>query len=78
MECLQLRVKDVDFGYRQITVRAGKGNRDRVTVLPSAAIARLQHHLEEVRQQHERDLKNGGGYVKLPEALSRKYPDANR
>jgi len=78
LECLQLRVKDVDFGYRQITVRAGKGNRDRVTVLPSAAETRLRHHLEEIKHQHERDLINGGGYVRLPEALSRKYPDANR
>lgn len=78
MECLQLRVKDVDFGYRQIIVRAGKGNRDRVTVLPSAVETRMKHHLEDVKHQHERDLINGDGYVKLPEALSRKYPDANR
>ncbi|MBI5343052.1 MAG: integron integrase [Deltaproteobacteria bacterium] len=78
LECLQLRIKDIDFGYRQITVRAGKGNRDRVTILPTAVETRLRHHLEDVKRLHERDLINGVGYVKLPEALSRKYPDANR
>ncbi len=78
MECLRLRIKDVDFGFRQITVREGKGNRDRVTVLPGTAIAPLQQHLESVKKQHETDLKNGGGHVKLPGALALKYPDASR
>jgi len=58
LECLCLRVKDVDFGYRQIVVREGKGNRDRVTVLPDAVAARLRHHLDEVRILHEADLKS--------------------
>ncbi len=77
LECLRLRVKDIDFGYRQILVLEGKGNRDRVTVLPQAAESRLHHHLEAVRGRHERDLKQGGGYVTLPEALERKYQAAN-
>jgi len=78
MECLQLRVKDIDFGYRQITVRGGKGNRDRITVLPVATETRLRNHMEEIRQQHEEDLKKDGGYVKLPSALDGKYPGAAR
>ena len=78
LECLRLRVKDIDFGYRQVVVRGGKGNRDRVTVLPTSAETRLQHHLEEVKERHDRDLKRGGGYVTLPEALERKYQAANR
>lgn len=78
LECLRLRVKDIDFGYRQITIREGKGNRDRVTVLPAAVESRLQHHLEEIAAIHKRDLKNGGGYVTLPGALARKYPEADR
>ncbi len=78
LECLQLRVKDVDFGFRQITVREGKGKKDRVTVLPAAVILPLQRHLEEVKRQHESDLKSETGYVKLPGALALKYPGANR
>jgi integron integrase len=78
LECLRLRVKDVDFGYRQITVREGKGNRDRITVLPAAVEARLRRHLEDVAEIHKQDLKNGGGYVRLPGALARKYPEADR
>lgn len=78
LECLCLRVKDIDFGYRQITVREGKGNRDRVTILPKTVETRLTHHLEEMALLHERDLKKGGGYVKLPGALARKYPEADR
>ena len=78
LECLQLRVKDVDFGMRQITVREGKGRKDRVTVLPAAVTRSLQRHLEEVKAQHESDLKSGAGYVKLPGALAVKYPGADR
>jgi len=59
-------------------VRGGKGNRDRITVLPAAVETRLRNHLEEIRQQHEEDLKNDGGYVKLPSALAGKYPGAAR
>lgn len=75
---LPVRVKDIGFGYRQITVRGGKGNRDRITVLPAAAETRLRNHLEEIRRQYEEDLKSNGGYVKLLSALAGKYPGAAR
>jgi integron integrase len=78
LECLQLRVKNIDFSYRQVTIRAGKGNKDRITVLPSAVEVRLKHRLDVVRRQYDADLKNGGGYLKLPGALERKYPGATR
>jgi integron integrase len=76
MECLRLRVKDVDFAYRQILVRDGKGEKDRVTMLPAAAIDPLRAHLERVRLLHARDLREGFGEVHLPYALARKYPRA--
>jgi integron integrase len=76
MEGLRLRVRDIDFHYRQITVRSGKGNKDRVTVLPDSLREPLQAHLEHVRALHERDLAEGGGEVHLPHALHRKYPNA--
>ncbi len=78
LECLQLRIKDIDFGYRQIVVRGGKGDKDRITILPSAVKNRLKLHLEEVKIQHENDLKGGAGYVTLPSGLERKCPDADR
>lgn len=78
MECLRLRVKDVDFEYRQITVRDGKGAKDRVTMLPTSVIAPLQAHLERVKALHQADLTAGYGDVYLPYALERKYPNANR
>lgn len=78
MECLTLRIKDIDFGYRQITVRAGKGNKDRITVLPAAVESRLGLHIEDVRARFEKDLKEGGGYVTLPKALALKYANADR
>jgi integrase len=65
-ECLGLRVKDVDFSYRQILVRDGKGGKDRVTMLPENLVAPLQAHLEKVRLLHQRDLKAGHGEVSLP------------
>ena len=77
LECLTLRVKDIDFGYRQITVREGKGNKDRITVLPASVEPRLKLHLEDVRIHFEKDLKEGCGYVRLPKALGRKYPNAD-
>ncbi|MEJ5312271.1 MAG: integron integrase [Anaerolineae bacterium] len=76
MECLRLRVKDVDFELRQITVREGKGDQDRVTMLPQAIIPALQEHLVHVRALHQQDLQNGYGCVYLPDALARKYPNA--
>lgn len=78
MECCQLRVKDVDFGQNQIVVRAGKGDKDRRTMLPSAIRDPLSQHLKAVRGQHESDLAAGLGRVALPHALARKYPGASR
>lgn len=76
MECVRLRVKDVDFAYQQITVRDGKGEQDRVTVLPQAVHETLQRHLAKVKLMHEEDLAEGYGDVYLPYALARKYPQA--
>ena len=75
-ECLMLRVKDVDFAYRQILVRDGKGAKDRVTMLPESVVQPLQAHLGKVRSLHRRDIAEGYGEVWLPHALSRKYPRA--
>lgn len=76
MECLRLRVKDLDFGNRQIIVRDGKGEKDRVTVLPDILIPALQAHLQTVQAIHQQDLREGFGAVSLPYALARKYPNA--
>jgi integron integrase len=76
LECCRLRVKDLDFDLQQITVRDGKGRKDRITVLPAALAEPLRRHLETVRQQHTRDLGSGCGSVALPEALERKYARA--
>jgi integron integrase len=76
MECLRLRVKDIDFSANQITVREGKGNKDRITMLPSVVKAPLAAHLVRVRALHQRDLARGFGSVYLPNALHRKYPHA--
>ena len=78
LECAQLRVKDVDFGLNQVLVRDGKGQKDRVTLLPATAKADLARHLEAARQQHQRDLGRGAGWVALPGGLERKYPNAGR
>ncbi|MEK7737821.1 MAG: integron integrase, partial [Pseudomonadota bacterium] len=76
LECCQLRVKDLDFPQNQLLVRAGKGNKDRYTMLPAALQGPLQRHLEAVRKQHQEDLAQGLGRVELPNALARKYPNA--
>jgi integron integrase len=73
-----MRVKDVDFAYRQITVRDGKGHKDRVTMLPAAVAEPLKAHLARVKTLHDQDLNAGFGAVYLPDALERKYPNANR
>jgi integron integrase len=78
LEALRLRVKDVDFARNQITVRSGKGGKDRVTMLPAAASRDLAKHLEAIRDQHDADLRSGAGWVELPWALARKYPRAGR
>jgi integron integrase len=76
MECLRLRVKDVDFARSELTVREGKGHRDRRTVLPVSLVPPLQRQIEHVRALHACDLREGYGRTWLPHALSRKYPKA--
>lgn len=76
MEALRLRVKDLDFGQRELTVRDGKGGKDRRTVLPSSVSLGLKEHLKEVQSIHQVDLAAGYGRVQLPHALERKYPRA--
>jgi integron integrase len=79
MECCTLRVKDLDLERGELTVRHGKGGRDRRTMLPESFVAELGNHLRAVKLQHERDLARGAGYVELPAALWRKFgPDAGR
>ncbi|MCI0421526.1 MAG: tyrosine-type recombinase/integrase [Acidobacteria bacterium] len=78
LEALCLRVKDVDFTMSQITVRDGKGQKDRVTMLPAAAKPLLADHLVQIRRIHEADLRQGYGRVYLPGALAEKYPSADR
>ena len=78
MECLRLRVKDIDFDARQIVVRNGKGAKDRVTVLPGSIARELHLHLEAEREKHRRSLGRGRGEVYLPYALHQKYPSAGR
>ena len=78
LECCRLRVKDVDFATNQIVIRDGKGRKDRVTMLPAAVKAALTVHLKGAHEQHEADLRHGAGWVELPGALLRKYPNAGR
>jgi integron integrase len=78
MECVRLRVKDIDYSYRQITVRDGKGGNDRVTMLPVIVIEHLKRHLEKVKTTHGLDLNAGFGKVYLPGALEKKYKHANQ
>ena len=78
LECLELRVKDVDFEQKEIRLRQGKGRKDRVTPLPESCVPKLQEHLGRVRALFETDLREGYGGVLLPDALARKYPNAGR
>jgi integron integrase len=78
LECARLRVKDVDFARNQVIVRAGKGDKDRATPLPSVVRTDLVAHLAVVRRQHDADLRHGAGWVELPWALARKYPNTGR
>ena len=78
LECCRPRIQDVDFGTNQIVVRSGKGDKDRETMLPAVVKPHLARHLERVRTQHQRDLSTGAGWVELPTALARKYPNAAR
>ncbi|MFI3121582.1 MAG: integron integrase [Methylococcaceae bacterium] len=76
MECLRLRVQDVDVKRREILIRDGKGSKDRVTMLPASLVASLQAHLVKVRELHDNDLAQNFGAVYMPYALERKYPTA--
>src|SRR5262245_1690590 len=76
LECVRLRVKDVDFAQHVLLVRDGKGEKDRITMLPENVMAPLQEHLMRVKQVHAQDLADGYGAVYLPYALERKYPNA--
>jgi integron integrase len=78
LDCCRLRVKDVDFARRELTVRDGKGAKDRVTVLPASLVDALRAQIERARRLHERDLAQGAGSVSLPDALDRKNPAAAR
>ena len=78
MECLRLRVKNIDFGLNQIIVRDGKGGRDRITVLPDSVKSPMHRHLAKVKSLHDRDLREGFGDVYLPYALEKKYRNASR
>jgi integron integrase len=78
LECLRLRVKDIEFERREIIIREAKGGQDRITVLPLATIEPLKTHLLRVKQLHDNDLNAGYGAVYLPNALERKYQNANK
>jgi integron integrase len=76
MECLRLRVQDINFTRNEILVRDGKGAKDRITMLPGSLKAALQHHLKKVKAIHDSDMAQGWGRVQMPMALDRKYPNA--
>jgi integron integrase len=76
MECLRLRVQDIDFARNEIHVRDGKGAKDRITMLPESLKAALKDHLKRVKAIHDRDVADGWGRVQMPSALDRKYPNA--
>lgn len=77
-EAIRLRVKDIDFDYKTITVRSGKGDKDRVTTFPVSVAPFLKTHLVKVKQLHDQDLAKGCGAVYVPNALARKYPHAEK
>ena len=78
MECVRLRVKDIDFKYNQIIVKDGKGNKDRITLLPAKYKEALQMQLKKVKAIHKQDLADGFGKVYLPNALDKKFPNAGK
>jgi len=78
LECLRLRVKDIDFNYNQIVVRDGKGEKDRITILPDSIKEYLKNHFREIKLVHEKDIKKGFGEVVLPYSLQKKYPNAGK
>lgn len=76
MECVRLRVLDVDFDYQQIVIREAKGKKDRVVPIPAKLIDQLRLHIQKVSELHKEDIAEGFGNVYLPHALARKYPNA--
>ena len=78
IECLRLRIQDIDFQQNCINVRDGKGNKDRITMLPESIKENLVKHLKKVKGIHDNDIKRGYGRVMMPDALARKYPNANK
>ena len=78
MEALRLRVQDINFSSRQVIIRSGKGNKDRVTILPQSLVEKLQAQIRYAKSLHDRDILEGFGEVYLPYALNRKYPNAGR
>ena len=78
LECVELRVKDLDLDTREVRVRDGKGRRDRVTMIPVRLVEPLAARMAETRRLHEADIRSGAGWVALPDALSRKFPNAGR
>ena len=78
MECLRLCVKDIDFHHHQIIIRSGKGDKDRITILPETLIEPIQVQLQHSKKTHTGDLIEGDGEASLPFALERKYPNAPR
>ncbi len=77
-ECLELRIQDIDFARNEILIRNGKGGKDRVTMLPGTLKPMLEKHISSVKKIHNFDIQDGWGYVQLPCAISKKYPNANR
>lgn len=77
-ECLELRIQDIDFARNEILIRNGKGGKDRVTMLPGTLKPMLEKHISAVKKVHSQDIQEGWGYVQLPFAISKKYPNANR
>lgn len=77
MECIRLRVKDIDFSNNLLIVRAGKGEKDRTTILPDKIKESLREHLQRMKKLHDQDLAKGYGVTALPDALAKKYPNAN-
>ena len=78
MECIRIRIKDVDFGHKIFFVRGGKGEKDRTTLLPGDIREELKIQIDRVKGLHHQDLEEGFGEVYIPEALGRKYPNAAR
>jgi len=78
LECLRLRIKDIDFHYKQIVIRDAKGGKDRVTLLPDSLVEPIRNHMVRVKELHTQDLNAGFGSVYLPHSLERKYPNACR